>query len=248
MRLEHEPVNKQTNRDIRPLSTPAEILGGILAKPTFELPEKDKLPNKKYLGISSPAEPSRRYELLDQSSKLLTKEDPFTVADVFAFTDAIQEIAGSAHLDKSESLAIVPDIIPKTGVAKMSLHQRIDPDGASLNIVYQGAAGKPDTRYVIGEDFSRGVNYNTPYIVEFKSSEPDEDGTRPNENARMYPYSRRMDVNGVQLDPETDGRRICEDIYVAYLADAGRIEPNQAKIAKEILHEGTPITMLEPAK
>jgi hypothetical protein len=193
------------------------------------------------------AELPQRKDLLDANSRLLTKKGPFTTADVFAFADNMQRAAESIILDESisltkgvrlnhqESLTVVPDIIPETGRARISLQQRVDGTGASINIVTHGVGDKPDTRYVIGENFAQGVNHTTnPMTSEGRY--------------KTHHTSTKASTEGVVLDPETTGRALCEDIFVAHLANAGRISPDQADQVITQLHEGTPVTQLEPAK
>lgn len=185
--------------------------------------------------IVSPAIQPQRQELLDTGSQLLTNQEPFTAADLFAFADTMEKAAGSVHLGDGETLTVVPDIVPQTGVAQISIHQKVEKDGASINVVFQGTEGNPDKRYVYGENFSLGSNHNTRGTALRNGS---------TERDIPHAYSRRMDVKGTPLDTE-NAREIFTEVFVRHLANAGRISPDTAA---EAIQEGTPVEALVGSK
>lgn len=192
----------------------------------------DPRPGAEQAQVTQPAPHPKRQELLDKCSHLLTKPEPFTVADLFSFADAMGKVAGEHRLGNDETVVVVPDIVPETGVAKISLHEKITEEGPSLNIVFQGAHGNQDSRYVYGEDFSRGTNHTTRARID-------------NLNGRAHRYSPRTDTNGEIFDIETTGREICNEVFVRHLVNAGRISPDQAA---EAIQKGTSVEELVGAK
>jgi hypothetical protein len=202
-----------------------------------------------------PAKGEERNQLLDNASKILTKEGPFTAKDVIHFTDTMLAAARSFRIADDEHVIAVPDRIPDTGIKHMTIHRKEGPEGPSVNIVYQAVdnhkKGDPDrqmpaqTRYVIGENFGTGTFVSTATSLHIGSTET---------AARPFPYNQKPEATGINLDTpssERDDQKrrdICTDVYVAHLANAGRIRPDQAGVIREKLHEGTPVSQLEPAK
>lgn len=184
-----------------------------------------------------------RLKQLSHASEILTRQGSFTVADVHEFTDAMLGVTGSNHIGEGVEVSAVPDRIPKTGVKGMTIHQEVTPTGVSVNVVYETVGDQPDQRYVIGENFGRGVtpsNSNTLNVG--KSESPIRD--LPAENANIV----RIDHNAPpDIDADKLRRKVCEDVYVAYLADADRIERSRdaAATVRELIHHGTPVTTLE---
>ncbi|MBA3724275.1 MAG: hypothetical protein H0W89_05310 [Candidatus Levybacteria bacterium] len=186
-------------------------------------------------GIIPPVTGSERKRSLDNASQLLTKDEPFTKADAFAFADAMQNAAGTVDMGDGEFVTVVPDIIPRTGRAEITIHT----DGKSLNVVFQDVdtseKGDEDrqmpkqTRYVLGENFGRGGNHTTKPLLA----------------GNPHPVSTRPEAPGEQLDLETDGRKILMEIYVAHQTAEGKLDPAQAGVVIKQLHEGTPIRELQ---
>lgn len=185
---------------------------------------------------------------LDRASALLTKQGAFTESDLHRFTDAMLKVTGSYKIAEGVNVSAVPDRIPKTGVKGISIHQEVAHDGVSVNIVYEMAKDEPDVRYVVGDNFGQGT---------FNSRRTALNVGRAENPIQEIPGNKtvtseiRLDGNAPDnVDTDALRKEVCEDIYVAYLADAERIDRSRqaAETVREKLHQGTPVTELQPTK